>query len=361
MGDIKTIGVLTSGGDCSGLNVAIRSIVIRARMSNIKVYGIHEGTVGLLKRPLDVEELTAENVDVSFMRKGGTFLKTVNKGDPFNYPMEDGTYKDMSMEIVDGYKQLGIDALIAIGGDGSMKIIEKLTTLGNIRFIGIPKTIDNDVPFTTFPIGHITAVNVIVDAIDRLHDTAFSHNRIMVVEVMGRDVGHLALASGVAGGADIILIPEIPYDINVIANKIKDIYNTSSRSYAIVVCSEAAVDIHGNNIVTHNQYGKHFGGVGDVISKQIADLTNYETRVTVLGHIQRGGSPSSLDRMISSAFGVRAVELLLEGKSGRILALQNNSIVDYSIAKVNSAYGGIDIKNNYLINTARGMGISFGI
>ncbi len=358
MTKIKKIGVLTSGGDCSGLNAAIRAVVKRANQLGWEVYGIQEGTVGLMTRPLGVIKLDDSNVGVHLLRTGGTLLRTINKGDPFSYPMPDGTFIDRSHEIVDGYKSLGLDALVAIGGDGSMRIIEKITTMGNIKFIGIPKTIDNDVPFTEFPIGYMTAVNVAVESIERLHDTALSHKRVMVVEVMGRDVGHLALSSGIAGGADIILIPEIPYDINIVANKIKKIYK-SGRNYSIVVCAEAAVNKEGSQTFLHNSGNKRYGGIGYIVGETLEKLTGFETRVTVLGHTQRGGSPIPLDRIIASSFGVRAVDLLNEGKDKRVVGWMNRSVIDVPLSQITSTSGAVDI-NGDLVKTARGLGIIFG-
>lgn len=358
MSGIKKIGVLTSGGDCSGLNSAIRAVVRRAHQFGWEVFGIHEGTVGLMQRPMKYTKLDLTNTGIELLRTGGTLLKTVNKGDPFRYPMPDGSFKDRSMEIVEGYQELGLDALIAIGGDGSMKIIEKLTSLGNIRFIGIPKTIDNDVPFTEFPIGYMTAVSVAVESIERLHDTALSHKRVMVAEVMGRDVGHIALASGIAGGADVILIPEIPYDIGVVAQRVKEIYATG-RDYAIVVTSEAAVSKAGGQTFAEGQDNKRYGGVGYVIGEAIEKLTGFETRVTVLGHTQRGGSPIALDRMIGTAFGVKAVELLAEGKTRRVVGWMNRAVIDVDLHELTSTSGAVDV-NGDLVKTARGVGISFG-
>lgn len=355
---IKKIGVLTSGGDCSGLNSAIRAVVRKSHQFGWEVFGIHEGTVGLMQRPMKYTKLDLNNTGVELLQKGGTLLKTINKGDPFNYPMPDGSFKDRSSEIVEGYKELGLDALIAIGGDGSMRIIEKLTNLGNIRFIGIPKTIDNDVPFTEFPIGYMTAVDVAVESIERLHDTALSHKRVMVAEVMGRDVGHIALASGIAGGADIILIPEIPYDINIIAEKVKQIYK-SGRDYSVIVTSEAAVSVSGNQVFAEGQDNKRYGGVGYVIGEKIEKLTGFETRVTVLGHTQRGGSPIPLDRIIGTAFGVRAVELLAEGKTKRVVGWMNRQVIDVDLNEITNTSGAVDI-NGDLVKTARGVGISFG-
>lgn len=359
MSKIQKIGILTSGGDCSGLNAAIRAVVKKAIQLGWEVYGIQEGTVGLMSRPLHCMKLDGSNTGIDLLKHGGTILKTVNKGDPFKYPMPDGSFKDRSGEIVAGYKELGLDALIAIGGDGSMRIIEKITALGNIKFIGIPKTIDNDVPFTEFPIGYSTALSVAVESIERLHDTALSHKRVMIVEVMGRDVGHIALSSGIAGGADVILIPEIPYDINVVAKCLNNIYS-SGRDYAIVVVSEAAISKHGNQTFaegTDNQ--KRYGGVGHVIGMQLQEIAGFENRVTVLGHTQRGGSPVTLDRIIASAFGVRAVELLAEGKTKRVVGWLNRKVIDVDINQITTTSGAVDLEGD-LMNTAKGLGICFG-
>lgn len=358
MSNIKKIAVLTSGGDCAGLNAAIRAVVKRANQLGWEVYGIMEGTAGFMKQPIEYIKLDDYNTGIDLLKHGGTILKTINKGDPFHYKMPDGTFKDRSQEIVNGYQSLNIDAMIAIGGDGSMRIIEKLTSLGNIRFIGIPKTIDNDVPFTEFPIGYMTAVNVAVSNIERLHDTGLSHKRVMVAEVMGRDVGHLALSSGIASGADVILIPEIPYDINIVTNKINEIYNRG-RDYAIVVCAEAAISKEGTQIYAEGQDNKRYGGVGNLIGKHIEEITGHETRVTTLGHVQRGGSPTALDRIIATAFGTRAVDLLNEGKNRRIVGWMNRKVIDVDLHEIVTTSGAVDVEGD-LVKAARGVGICFG-
>src|SRR5579872_760374 len=218
----KTIGILTSGGDCAGLNAAIRAVVSRAIQGyGWRVLGIRHGTLGLLRRPLDVEELDLGVSTVNILRLGGTILGTTNRGDPFAFPMPDGTKRDRSEEVIAGIRELGLDALIGVGGDGSFAILRRLAQQGGINLVGIPKTIDNDVGATETSVGYDTAVMVATEALDRLQPTAASHHRVMVLEVMGRDAGHIALASGIAGGADVILIPEIAYKIETIAKKIK--------------------------------------------------------------------------------------------------------------------------------------------
>ncbi len=356
----KRIGVLTSGGDCAGLNAAIRAVVQRAIQGyGWQVIGVHEGTKGLLDRPPSHEELSLGIFTGNILRMGGTILGTVNKGDPFSYTMPDGTTKDRSKEVIDGFYLLGLDALIGIGGDGSMKILSRLAQQGGFQFIGIPKTIDNDVAFTEFSVGFATAVSSAVDALDRLQPTAASHHRVMILEVMGRDAGHLALNAGIAGGADVILIPEIPYRMASIAEKIKSIHE-QGRNHGLVVCSEAVKLASGEAVYQKYEDGEvRYGGVGHILGERIAEATGAETRVTVLGHVQRGGTPSSRDRIIASAFGVHAVDLVAEGKSDRLTVWQHREVVDVSLEEVNTRYSLVDV-NGTMVRTARGLGICLG-
>ena len=359
-GDKKTIGVLTSGGDCAGLNAVIRAVVHRA-IENYgwRVLGIHEGTRGLMDRPISYEELTLELFSGTVLRMGGTILGTTNKGDPFDYPMADGSRKDRSEEFIAGYHELGLDGLIGIGGDGSLAILNRLTTQGNLEFIGVPKTIDNDVPLTDFSVGFSTAVSTAVEALDRLQPTAASHERVMVLEVMGRDAGHIALNAGIGGGADIILIPEIPYSIEAVAQRIISL-REQGRNHALVVCSEAARPIEGEITTRTEADGQvRYGGVGHQLCDQISDATGAETRVTVLGHVQRGGAPGSYDRILASAFGVRAVDLLAAGQSGRMVAWQYRQVVDVLLDDVTSRTRILDLDET-MVQTARGLGICLG-
>ncbi|MDP6785733.1 MAG: ATP-dependent 6-phosphofructokinase [Rhodospirillales bacterium] len=359
-GTIKRIGVLTSGGDCAGLNAAIRAVVQRAiRGYGWQVLGVKEGTRGLLERPLMYEELSLRIFTGNILRMGGTILGTINKGDPFAYDMPDGTVEDRSQAFVDGFHELGLDGLIGIGGDGSMKILSRLAQQGGIPFIGIPKTIDNDVPFTEFSIGFATAVTAASEALDRLQPTAASHQRVMILEVMGRDAGHLALNAGIAGGVDVILIPEIPYHLEKIADKIASL-RQQGRNHALVVCSEAIRSADGGSVTTTHVDGEvRYGGVGHGLGEQIAQLTGAETRVTVLGHVQRGGAPSSRDRIIASAFGVKAVDLLAEGRTDRMVAWQHREVVAVPLEEVVSRNHNVEV-NGTLVNTARGLGICLG-
>ncbi len=355
----KRIGILTSGGDCAGLNAVIRAAVLHAATLDWDVIGILDGTHGLLVDPPQVRPLGVNDVDTYMLRQGGTVLGTTNKGDPFAYPMPDGTLKDRSMEIVNGIKKLGIEAIIGIGGDGSLAILQRLMGQGNIPLIGVPKTIDNDLGMTETSIGFDTAVAIATEALDRLQPTAASHDRVMVLEVMGRDAGHIALASGIAGGADVILIPEIPYDIKKVAKHIAEL-NANGRNFALVVVSEAVKTVDGSTI-TKNLHGgqQRLGGIGNYIAQQISDACNAETRVTVLGHVQRGGQPSAQDRLLASVFGVHAVELLREGKSDRMVAWGQRKVFDVAISDAIKRYQAVE-PDSTLMLTARGLGISFG-
>ena len=356
----KRIGLLTSGGDCAGLNAAIRAVVCRAVNGyGWEVWGIREGTAGLLQRPALVEELGMRVFTGNILRMGGTILGTVNKGNPFAYPMPDGTTKDRSNEVIEAFKELQLDGLIGVGGDGSMAILSRLTHQGKIPFIGIPKTIDNDVAFTEWSIGFNTAVSVATDALDRLQPTAASHHRVMILEVMGRDAGHIALNAGIAGGANVILIPEIPYDIQKVADFILGLQQ-KGRTHAMVICAEAVRTAGGEAVYdTHSKGAKRYGGIGNVIGEHIEELTRAETRVTVLGHVARGGIPVAMDRMLASAFGVHAVDLLARGKRDRMVVWQHREVVDVPLEEVITRMSSVDIDGT-LVRTARGLGISFG-
>ncbi len=358
--NVSRIGILTSGGDCAGLNAAIRAVTKHAvETYGWEVIGIKEGTRGLMERPPLIEKLSLRIFTGNVLRLGGTILGTVNKGDPFAFPMPDGTTLDRSQEVIDGFRALDLDALIGVGGDGSMKILSRLAQQGGIRFVGIPKTIDNDVAFTEFSVGFATAVDTAVDALDRLQPTAASHHRVMILEVMGRDAGHLALNAGIGGGADVILIPEIPYSIHKVADKIIDLRN-KGRNHALVVCSEAIKLASGEAVVQAHADGEvRYGGVGHMLGERIAELTAAETRVTVLGHVQRGGAPSSRDRIIASAFGVHAVDLVAQGRTDRMVAWQHREVVDVPLEEVVTRYRSVEVGGT-LVRTARGLGICLG-
>lgn len=355
----KTIGILTSGGDCAGLNAAIRAVVFRADQLGWNVLGIETGTAGLFDMPPKVRKLKPEDFSGNVMRMGGTILGTTNNRNPFEYPMDDGSIKDRSDELIAAAKGLGIEALIGIGGDGSFDILTRLATQGDINFVGIPKTIDNDVGLTDVSIGFDTAVAVATEALDRLQPTAASHDRVMILEVMGRDAGHIALNAGIAGGADVILIPEISYSVDKIAAKIKSL-KSGGRNFALVIVSEAVrgPDGEAREVVFHGGETR-YGGIGHYLGPKIAEATGSETRVTVLGHVQRGGNPTYNDRLLASALGVKAAELVNDRKFGRMVAWQNRQAVDVSIADAIKDCHTVDTKGA-LVKTARALGISFG-
>ena len=359
---MKRIAILTSGGDCAGLNAVIRAVTYRAIQGfGWEVFGIRHGTQGLLVRPLDYEvlNLSLRGFEDRLLRMGGTILGTTNKGNPLHYPMPDGTFQDRSAEIIEGYHALKLDAVIGVGGDGSLKILYELATRGNMNLIGIPKTIDNDLGITENSIGFSTAVQVATEALDRLQPTAASHDRVMILEVMGRDAGHIALISGIAGGADIILIPEIPYTMASIANKIKDL-RKRGRSSALVIVGEAVKREDGQSVLIKDPHGVfRYGGIGHYLGEKISDLTGAETRVTVLGHLQRGGQPDFRDRLLASAFGVHAVDLIAEGKFDRMVAWQNRRVIDVAIEDAIAHYQAVNVHGT-MIATARGLGICLG-
>ena len=360
MSDNKRIGILTSGGDCAGLNAVIRAVTHRAIDGyGWRVFGIHEGMHGLMERPVDCEELTLAMFTGNILRMGGTILGTINKGDPFAFPMPDGSVRDRSNEIIEGYRELELDALIVVGGDGSLAIARRVAQQGGLNLIGVPKTIDNDVGSTENAIGYGTAVDVATEALDKLQPTAASHSRVMVLEVMGRDAGHIALAAGISGGADIILMPEIPYKLENVARRIETV-RQQGRNFALVVVAEAVKTETGERVmVTDSQGRQRFGGIGYHLGARIADVTGAETRVTVLGHIQRGGTPSPLDRLYASAFGVHAVDLAAEGKFDRMVAWTSRECIDVPLAEAIAQYQAVD-PNGALAKTARGLGIYIG-
>ncbi len=357
----KTIGVLTSGGDCAGLNAVLKAVTYRAILGyGWKVIGVHNGTEGLLTSPLEFQELTIEDFDNGAAKLGGTILGTTNKGNPFKYDMPGGQCKDRSVEIVDACKKLGLEALIGIGGDGSLKILHGLFSKADVPFIGIPKTIDNDLGSTERSIGFSTAVEVATEALDRLQPTAASHDRVMVLEVMGRDAGHIALSAGIAGGADIIVIPEISYSWDVITKKINDLF-ARGRNYALVIVAEAVKKEDGSplSVVDPVTNRAHYSGIGHYFSDRLTELTGAVTRFTALGHVQRGARPLADDRVLASSFGVKAVDLIHEGKHNRMVAWRDRAVVDVPILDAIAEYSDVS-PDSTLVKTARGLGISFG-
>jgi len=356
------IAISTGGGDAPGLNAVIRAAVLSALNRGWEVLGVKRGFAGLLGED-EVVILTRDSVR-GIAHLGGTILRTTNRGNPFHYPrkQEDGTYKeiDRSDELQENARQLGIDAVISIGGDGSLAIALRLCQKG-MKIVGVPKTIDNDVSGTVTTFGFDTAVNTALEAIDRLHTTAESHDRVIVMEVMGRDTGFIALHSGLAGTADVILIPEIPYDIGKVCEKIAA-RDRAGRQFSIVVVAEGAFP-HGGHASTLGEsmpgQAKRVGGVADSIAREIQQITGKETRSLVLGHLQRGGMPTGYDRLLATRFGGAAVRAVAEGQWGHMVALQSPHIVMLSIAEVLKVPKRLD-PNHDVVQTARETGISFG-
>ena len=354
------LGLLTSGGDCAGLNAALRAVVHRAVVGyGWEVVGIRESTAGLLRRPVDGQPLKPSIFAGNVLREAGTILGTTNRGDPFDYPMPDGSRKNRSEEVIQGYRELKLDALIGVGGDGSMDILRRLAKQGGMNLVGIPKTIDNDIGCTEVSIGHDTALSVATDALDRLQATAASHSRVMILEVMGRDAGHIALNAGIAGGADVILIPEIPYRFEHIGAKIASL-KQQGRNFALVIVAEAVKTEDGKAVeVPHLGGAATYGGIGHYIGNQLYKLTGAEARVTVLGHVQRGGVPSSRDRLMASAFGVHAVDLVAQGRFDRLVTWASRRVVDVPLEEAISSFHTIDPGGDMVL-TARGLGICMG-
>jgi 6-phosphofructokinase 1 len=360
----KKILVLTGGGDCPGLNAVIRGIAKRARKEkDWEVYGSIEAFNGVLNEPQEIIKLTSKRT-AGIHVKGGTILKTTNKGNPIKYPviLPDGTtrFEDRSDELIKKLKELNFDAIINIGGDGSQKISKALFEKG-IPIIGVPKTIDNDLSATDLTFGFQTAVQIATDSFDKLVTTAESHHRVMIMEVMGRDAGWIALHTAIAGGAEMCLIPEIPYDINKLVNRIDSRYKRG-RGFANIVIAEGAKPKEGSITATKQSGSEHvrLGGVAFQLSKQLKDAgCKAEIRETVLGHVQRGGTPTAFDRVLATLFGVKAFELVLENNFGRMVALKNNSITSVTLEEATKEYNSLK-KDSFLVKAAKGLGISFG-
>lgn len=359
--EVRKIGVLTGGGDCPGLNAVIRGVTKPAQDHGMTVFGILDGFEGF------VEGKTAElrDEDVSgILSHGGTILGSSNKGDPFHWPVEkDGKIEivDKSQNVLRNYKALDLDAVIAIGGDGTMHICNKIMQMG-INMVGVPKTIDNDLDATDVTFGHDSAVYVVSMALDRLHTTASSHHRVIVVEVMGRYAGWIALHGGLSGGADVILIPEIPFSWESVYNKIHK-RELKGKRFSLVCVAEGAKPI-GGQLVTKGTDVKRtdpiqLGGIGKVVADNIEKNTGRESRVTVLGHLQRGGSPTPYDRILATKFGAFAISLAAQKKFGKMAALKGNEIVEVDIFDAISKQKLVK-PNNQDVLAARAVGISFG-
>ncbi|MBM4194364.1 MAG: ATP-dependent 6-phosphofructokinase [Gemmatimonadetes bacterium] len=356
------IAISTGGGDAPGLNAVIRAAVLSAIDRGWHVLGIRKGWAGLLGDD-DVVPLTRDEVR-GIGHLGGTILRTTNRGNPFAYPVkqDDGSFKevDRSDELIENARNLGINAVIAIGGDGSLSIAHQLSQKG-MRIVGVPKTIDNDVSGTITTFGFDTAVTTAMEAIDKLHTTAESHDRVIVMEVMGRHAGFIALHSGLAGSAHVILIPEIPYDVDKVAAAIMA-REARGRHFDIVVVAEGAHAKGGESSTMGASLpgqDRRVGGIGQRLAVQIQDRTGKECRSMVLGHLQRGGMPTGYDRLLATRFGGAAVQAIEDGKWGEMVALHSPHIVTVPIVEALKEPRRVD-PNHDIVRTARRTGISFG-
>jgi 6-phosphofructokinase 1 len=358
----RRIAILTGGGDCPGLNAVIRAVAKKAMGEGGEVIGIEDGYEGLVKNR--VKKL--ENSDVSgILTMGGTILGTSNIANPYRYAIEGKgcklVFKDYHKRAVSNFKKMKADALVAIGGDGTLSMAYRLFEDG-IPIVGVPKTIDNDIVGTDITFGFDTAVSVATEGIDRVHTTAQSHHRVMIVEVMGRTAGWIALHAGVAGGGDIILIPEIPYDINVIVKKIRERHGKGKR-FSIVVVAEGARpkggDVVVQRIVKASTEAVRLGGIGFVLGDQIEKLTCIETRAVVMGHLQRGGSPTPFDRVLATQLGSKAVDFIDEGAFGNMVGVKDNDFVKVSLRDVANGKRLVP-QDHYLVEAARALGTCFG-
>jgi len=349
------IGLLTGGGDAPGLNAVIRAAVLAAINRGWDVLGIRHGFNGLLDG--EVEPLTRESVR-GIGHMGGTILRTTNRGNPFRLrtTLPDGSVieEDKSDLLLSNAERYGVDAIIAIGGDGTLTIAKQLGDKG-MKIVAVPKTIDNDVCCTITTFGFDTAVNTAIEAIDKLHTTAESHDRVLVIEVMGRDAGFIALHSGVAASADVVLIPEIPYDIEKVCEKIQD-RDRSGRFFSIVVVAEGAI---ARGVPRETDRGKYHISAAEFLATEIHERTGKECRSLVLGHLQRGGMPTGYDRLLATRFGAAAVRAVENEKWGEMVALQSPHIVTVPITEVLRELKRVDPKHD-IVQTAREMGISMG-
>ena len=333
---MKKIGILTGGGDCPGLNPVIRAVVRKALLAGYEIVGIKNGWKGLVENdtmPLNIDTVSG------ILPKGGTILGT-SRTNPYK---KEGDLQ----KVKDNFKKMGLDALVAVGGEDTLGVASKLIKDGCRNIVGVPKTIDNDLSATDYTFGFDTALNVAMECIDRLHTTAESHHRIIVAEVMGRHAGWIAIEAGIAGGADVILIPEIPIDLDEVCNVIKK-RHARGKTFSIIVVSEGA-QFKDGTIVTQEQKLDAFGhvrlgGIGEDLAAQIEKRTGFETRVSVLGHIQRGGSPTAFDRVLGTRFGIKAVELIIDKKFGKMVALDGTKIIDVPLEEAVKALKTVDME-----------------
>ena len=360
---VKRVGLLTGGGDCPGLNAVIRAVTKSLiHHDGIEVVGFEDGFLGLLEKRYRLLDWDAVS---GILQQGGTILGTSNKADPFHHGVERAgktIYVDYSDRAVEFSRELGIEALICIGGDGTMAIAKQLMSKG-LPMIGVPKTIDNDLYGTDVTFGYDTAVSIATEAIDRIHTTAQSHHRVMLIEIMGRYAGWLTLGAGLAGGADVILIPEIEYDVNVIAERVLE-RSRKGRRFSIIAVSEGAKP-HGGEltvqrVVEDSPDKLRLGGVSMKLCSQIEDITGLESRATILGHLQRGGTPTAFDRILGTRYGVAAADMVRNKQFGYMAALSGNKITSVSIDEVGGKTRLVSPEDQ-IVKAALATGVSFGI
>lgn len=358
----RRFAVLTGGGDCPGLNAVIRAVVKTFLQNDCEVYGVLNGFNGLVNDNLQKLDYAAIS---GILPRGGTILGTTNRDNPFHFAVEENgelVYKDMRQQVLDNLRKYQIEALVVIGGDGSLNIGAQLARECGVKVVGVPKTIDNDLPCTERTFGFDTAMAVATDALDRLHTTAESHHRVMVLEVMGRYAGWIALHSGIAGGADVILLPEIPYKLDSVLAKIKA-RKEAGKSFSIVVVAEGARPEGGElsvaRIVKESFEPIRLGGAGSKVAEAIEEATGIESRCTVLGYLQRGGSPTAFDRVLSTRYGAAAAEACLRGEYNVMVSLCHDQIVTVYIQKAASKPRQVSVDNE-IIRTGRQLGICFG-
>jgi 6-phosphofructokinase 1 len=363
MGERLKIAVNSGGGDAPGLNAVIYAVTMAADRRGWEVYGSHTGYAGLLDTD-EMTRLTPEKV-AGIVSLGGTILGTTNKGDPFRMPVKNAAgdieIRDVSGRIITNFRRLGLDVLIAVGGDGSLRIANRFAGMG-IPVVGVPKTIDNDLASTVITFGFDTAVSTATEAIDKLHSTASAHERVLVVEVMGRYAGWIALNSGISGSADAILIPEIPFDIDKVCEKIMG-NELHGKRYGIVVVAEGAAAEGGQMLQKGSgEEGRQeplLGGIGECVAREIQQRTGKDTRSLVLGHLQRGGSPTTFDRLVALRFGGAAVRFIAEGQRNVMVSLRPPNMVAVPLAEAAEKMKSVPLDSDQ-ISTARDMGISFG-
>jgi ATP-dependent phosphofructokinase / diphosphate-dependent phosphofructokinase len=359
MPPITRIGILTGGGDAPGLNAVIRAVVKSACNSGIECIGLEDSFDGLLE-PGRSRPMTPRDVR-GIMRLGGTVLGTVNRGNPFANSIETSEgARNYADRVVEMFHKMGLDALVVIGGDGTLAIAHQFCDRG-IPIVGVPKTIDNDIVGTTNCFGFDTAVAFATDAIDRLHTTAEAHRRIIVVEVMGRYAGWIALYSGVAGGADAILIPEIPFDLSLVSDRLRE-RDLLGAHFSIVVVAEGAFPAGGKLALleeAHDGHAERLGGIGAQVADVLGTLTGKETRSVVLGHLQRGGAPTSFDRVLATRFGAKAVDLVKQREFGTMVAFDPPDIVARQLVDVVGKTKTVPMNSDLLL-TAKALGVTFG-